>query len=355
MSPSAPLEPRETVRRKALALGFHRVGVARAEALAVDHPRYLSWLARGLPPGLGYLAENVHTRARVDTPEVLEGARSVVVCALSYHRGDEPGPEGIARYARGRDYHNFLRKRLRRLAAFLRVTFGAEARPVVDTAPVLERAWARLAGVGFVGKNGCVIAPGLGSYLLLGEVVTTLELPPDEPLEERCGACTRCLDACPSGAFRAPWVLDPSRCVSYLTIEHRGPIAPALREPLGPWLFGCDACQEVCPFNRTAPPSRHSTRDFAPLPRWKDHPPEALLSLTEDTFRALTEGTALVRAGREGLCRNAALVLGNTGSRRHLPVLARAHASDPSPVVREAAGDALARLAARLALAPEEL
>jgi epoxyqueuosine reductase len=343
-------DAREAVRCRALSLGFHRVGVARAEPLAADHARYVAWLGEALPPGLGYLAQNVSARARVDTPDILEGARSVVVCALSYHRPEDPdAPAGIARYARGRDYHNFLRKRLRRLAAYLREAFGAEARPVVDTAPVLERAWARLAGVGFVGKNGCVIAPGLGSYLLLGEVVTTLALPPDVPLEERCGSCTRCLDACPSGAFRAPWVLDPGRCVSYLTIEHPGPIPHALREAVGPWVFGCDTCQEVCPFNRTAPPPAHGTRDFSALPRWREHPPEALLTLTDTAFAALTAGTALVRAGREGLARNAAVVLGNTGARRHLPVLAHAAAADPSPVVREAAADAHARLGARLA------
>ena len=252
----------------------------------------------------------------------------------------------VARYARGGDYHNFLRKRLRRLAAWLRRVYGAEARPMVDTAPVLERAWARRAGVGFVGRNGCVIAPGLGSYLLLGEVVTNLALPADEPEADRCGACTRCLDACPTQAFVRSHVLDARRCVSYLTIEHAGPIAPALRAGVGDRVFGCDDCQDVCPFNRTAPPDAQSTAAFEPDPRWRGVSPEAILAMGSAEWEALAVGSPLARPGWERMARNAAVVLGNTGDRRHLPVL-REHAARAPGISGEAATWALGEIARR--------
>lgn len=338
------------VKARAKGLGFHLSGVAPAGPIDDDWNRYRDFVAAGMHGTMGWLASNVDARRDVDGPAVLEGARSVVVCALAYHRGDEPSPiEGaaVARYARGRDYHNFVRRRLRRLAAWMRESLGARARPMVDTAPVLERAWARRAGVGFVGKNGCVIAPGLGSWLILGEVVTDLELVPDEPMEERCGACTRCLDACPTAAFTAPWVLDARRCVSYLTIEREGEVDEELRAKIGDRLFGCDDCQSVCPYNRTAPPSRESTRDFAPDPRWQGVTVSEVLGLDDARFAALTEGTPLARPGRAGLARNAATVLGNVGRRLHLPVLTRAADEDPDETVRATARWAITRIDSR--------
>lgn len=338
------------VRARAAAFGFHRVGFARATPLDDDHARYERWVADGLHGDMAWLANDRDVRRDVGHEGVLVGAKSVVVCAISYHRGDEGSPlQGatVARYARGRDYHNFFRKRLRKLAAWMRSEFGAEARPTVDTAPVLERAWARLAGVGFVGKNGCIIAPGLGSYLLLGEVVTDLALDPDEPLEARCGSCTRCLDLCPTKALVAPAVLDARRCVSYLTIETSGPIEPALRAPMGDRIFGCDDCQDVCPFNRTAPPPAESTRDFASDGRWSTETPETLLTMDADRYARLAEGTPLARPGADAMARNAAVVLGNTGARRHLPVLREAASSHRSEVVREAASWAIGEIEAR--------
>jgi epoxyqueuosine reductase len=342
--------PDDAVRARALALGFHRVGVARAEPLAEDLPRLRAWLDAGRHGEMAWLAREPEARGDVGHLAVLPGARSVVVCALSYHRGDEPSPlrDGeVARYARGRDYHNFLRKRLRKLAAFIRGTFGAQAAPLVDTGPVLERAWARLAGVGFVGKNGCVIAPGLGSYILLGEVVTDLPLRADAPMEERCGACTRCLDACPSGAFAAPWVLDARRCVAYLTIELEGAIPEDLRPAVGARVLGCDVCQEVCPYNRTAPPPAHTTADFAPDPRWSRVDLAALLQLDDERFARLTAGSPAARPGADGMARNAAVALGNVGGRVHLPVLQGVAASHRSATVREAAAWAAARIEGR--------
>lgn len=338
------------VRARALSYGFHRVGIAAAGPLVDDHARYLDFVAKGYHGAMSWLAADADVRRDITGDGVLTNARSVIVCALSYHRGDEASPmpgATIARYARGRDYHNFARRKLRKLASWLRAEFGAAARPIVDTAPVLERAWARRAGVGFVGKNGCIIAPGLGSYLVLGEVVTDLELPPDTPMEERCGQCTRCLDACPTQAFPAPFVLDPRRCISYWTIEQPDAFPMELRAPTGDRLFGCDHCQDVCPFNRTQPPPRESTRDFAPDDRWRAVRPETLLTLDAQSFDALTQGTPLSRPGPDGLARNAAVVLGNTGTRVHLPVLRAAAAEHPSLAVRESAAWAVDEITRR--------
>lgn len=340
------MDERITARVKAQCLeaGFHRVGVAEATPLTDDFARYEGFVAEGFHGAMDWLAEHPAVRRGVNHPGILDGARSVIVCALSYHRSDPVEPLAgarIARYAQGQDYHNFFRKRLRKLAAWLRSEFGAEARPMVDTAPVLERAWARRAGVGFVGKNGCIIAPGLGSFILLGEVVTSLALTPDTPAEPRCGACTLCLDGCPTGAFARPWVLDARRCVSYLTIEQPDAFPEALRSPVGPRVFGCDTCQDVCPFNRTAPPPPESTRPFADAGRWEGLEVHDLLALSEPEFALRTAGSPLARPGRAGMARNAAVVLGNTGTRVHLPILQQAAAHDPSAIVRETAAWAL--------------
>jgi epoxyqueuosine reductase len=276
----------------------------------------------------------------------------VVVLAVAIARAEEPvgpAPGRIARYARGRDYHNVVGKRARRLARWLRA-LGHRARTSTDAEPVLERAWAARAGVGFVGKNCCLIVPGLGSHVLLATVVTSAVLAPDAPMEPRCGSCRLCLDACPTGAFAAPGRLDARRCLSYLTIEQPGPIPEEMRVPMDDRLFGCDACQDACPFDRVAPPPPASTAPFALDERWTGVGVEDLLALDETLFFELTEATPLRRPGRAGLARNAAIVLGNRGEpRRHLPVLQRVALSDPSPVVREAAGWAAARLAASAA------
>ena len=346
---SPSYSPDEIVRQKARALGFEAVGVARADvALEQDFDRYQSFVAAGMHGTMAYLADHAEVRRRLDTDDVLAGARSVVCVARRYQRAPEDEARDpdtartIARYARGRDYHNGVRKKLRRLAAFLR-TLGTpaapvHARPLCDDAPVLERVWAARAGLGFVGKNGLVIVPGQGSMVLLGEVVTTLELSPDEPMSERCGSCTRCLEACPTQAFPSPFVLDPQRCVSYLTIEQRGPIPVSLRPGVGDHLFGCDDCQTVCPFNASARPRPASaTQAFEPLDL------AALVTLDEAGWARVGEGTPLWRATREGVARNAAIVLCNRKDARSRPALERAADEDPSATVREAASWALAQ------------
>jgi epoxyqueuosine reductase len=344
------------VRAKALALGFDAVGVARADvALGVEHERYESFVASGMHGTMDYLAGNAEVRRRLDTEGILAGARSVVCVARRYQRSpadeavDPETARTIARYARGRDYHNGIRKKLRRLAAFLR-TLGAPdapvgARPMCDDAPILERAWAARAGLGFVGKHGLIIVPGQGSMVLLGEVVTTLALTPDEPIAERCGSCTRCIEACPTQAFVAPFVLDPRRCVSYLTIELRAGMPAALREGVGEHLFGCDDCQTVCPFNASARPRPEAAaRPFEPLARWATVGLVELLTADDDAWRALAEGSPLARAGREGIARNAAIVLGNRRDAASRDALARAAEGDRSAVVRDAAAWALGRI-----------
>lgn len=310
--PSAEALARE-VRERARALGFDAVGIASADPpLDLDHQRLSTFLAAGWHGEMSYLADTAPLRLRVDRPEILAGARSVVCLARRYDRNaaDEQRDPGlarlIARYARGRDYHGFLRKRLNRLAATIRALApGAEARAFCDTGPLLERAWAARAGLGFVGKNGLLIVPGQGSYVLLGEVVTSIELPPDEPVTAGCGACTACLEACPAAALVAPQVLDARRCISYATIELRGRLPAAPSEAVAERLFGCDRCQEVCPHNHSLARPAADSAPFQPLPSWSTVGLGELCALDEARWRSLAAGSPLRRLSPRELARNA--------------------------------------------------
>ncbi len=342
----------DAIRRRARALGFDALGFARAdEPLERDHARYQRFVAAGMHADMRYLAEHGEARRRLDTPAILDGARTVICCARRYardERDDPPLSRRVARYARGRDYHGFMRKRLQQLAAFVRgLEPGTEARALVDTAPVLERAWAARAGLGFVGKNGLLIVPGQGSYCLLGEVVTTLRIEAvGTPFGERCGSCVACLDACPTGAFAAPFVLDPRRCISYATIEARpasGQVDPALWEAMGDHLFGCDVCQEVCPYNAVGPAPAGGTAPFAPLPRWSETDLGDFVRADEARWQILSQGSPLRRATRTGMARNALLVAAKRGAHA---VLAAGTAHD-DPGVRALAERLLSRSAAR--------
>ena len=292
----------QAVKARALELGFDRVALGPAgpppHAAAFER-----WLDAGSAGTMDYLAE---TRAeRLDPARLLPGCRSVIAVALNYARGDEPEWRGVARYARGADYHDTMRPRLHALRDYVSAAAGAQSRASLDTSAVLERDLAAAAGLGWIGKNTNLITPGLGSYYFIGLVLTTAELPADDAQPDRCGTCTACLDACPTSAFDGPYALDARRCIAYLTIEHRGPIPEALHAPIGDWLFGCDVCQEVCPWNRHAPLARGSA------PATPPPPPEVLVAMTDDEFRLRFRGSPLKRARREGLARNAAIVIAN--------------------------------------------
>ena len=338
----------ERVRIAAEEAGFSRIGFAEASRLDDEASQLDAWLAAGRHGQMAWMEETAEVRKDPRNPNMLDAAKSVVVMAAPYlhpHRYEGPAPARVAKYALGRDYHNVLTKKARRVAKSLREA-GHTARVAVDSKPVLERAWAERAGVGFVGKNCCLIVPGIGSHVFLACIVTTAPLEPSKPIDRRCGSCTACLDACPTEAFVEPRALDARRCVSYLTIEHRGEIAEELRPGIGPWLFGCDVCQDVCPYNHAAGAASESMTAFEPAERWSDADVAAFLEMDDDAFRAWSQGSPVKRAGYEGLARNAAIVLGNRGDALHLPVLERAQLQHPSDVVRDAAewaGHALRR------------
>jgi epoxyqueuosine reductase len=336
------------LRARATALGFARRGVARAERLDVEGERLDAWLAAGRHGQMDWMERTAELRIDPRHPGLLGSARSIAVLVAPYAREEArvgPAPLRVARYARGRDYHKVLHKRLKKLSAWLRAE-GHEVRASVDSMPVFERAWAQRAGVGFIGKNACLIVPGLGSHVFLATLVTSADLAPDAPIAERCGACRLCLDACPTGAFRGPRELDARRCISYLTIEHEGDIDESLRLGMGDWVFGCDVCQDVCPFNRTTPPAESATAPFAAHPRF-DVDASGILAMSDEDYSVWSEGSPLRRAGRERLARNVAVALGNAGERIHLPVLREAGRAAGSRVVRDAAEWAVQKISDR--------
>lgn len=336
----------ERVKGRARELGFDLVGVVHP-APSAHGDFYEEWLAWGYHAGMSYMARPDAVERRTDPRRIMHDLRSIVVVGVNYYPGDFSAIEGlrgrVARYAWGSDYHHVLSERLRRLGDWIEGQLGHRLaqRAYVDTGPLLERELAQRAGLGWMGKNTCLIRPRLGSYLFLGELLLDVELRPDVPFTaDRCGSCTACLDACPTGALIAPRTLDARRCISYLTIEHRGAIPERFRPPLGDRIFGCDICQEVCPWNRrfarptTEPAFRpdHATLDLV-----------GLLTLDEGEFRARFRDTPLRRARRAGLLRNATVALGNLGDPAAIPVLRRA-LSDPEPLVVEHAAWALERV-----------
>ncbi len=333
------------IKREARRLGFELVGIAAAGP-ADGFDSFRAWLDAGHAGEMGYLSRHADARRHPDS--ILPGVRSVVMVGMSYHfpAADPPLPPlagRIARYARGVDYHDLLRDRLNRLLEWVgRAAPDCRGRGVVDTAPLLERDFARRAGLGWVGKNTMLLNRRLGSYLFLGALLLDLELHPDAAHESfHCGTCTACLDACPTGAFVAPGQLDARRCISYLTIELKGQVPDELRAGVGDWAFGCDVCQEVCPWNRKA--SAGTEPGLAARPDLVAVDLVELLGLSEEEFRRRFRGTALLRSKRRGLLRNAALVLGNRGDPAALPALQRA-LTDPESLVREAARWAIDRI-----------
>ncbi len=355
---------RERIRACARTLGFTQVGFAPAER-PTHADEYLEWLGRGWHGEMGYMARDDSVRRRLSPAAALPGCRSIIVVSLRYAGPPKPDPDPlratVASYAAGPDYHGVFEERLADLADFVgQQVPDAGTKPYVDYGPVLERDHAQRAGLGWIGKNTMLIDPKAGSYLLLGELLTTVPLPPDPPFTaDRCGTCEACIPACPTGAIRAPRMLDASLCISYLTIELRGPIPERLRPLIGNRVFGCDICQEVCPWNRNAPqpdtpqPNARETpcsplgfRPGQPVPpesmlRWA----EELLSLDDEGYRDRYRGTAFYRPGREGMLRNLCVGLGNSGCPEALTLLHEA-AADASELVQEHALWAIARLEA---------
>lgn len=353
--PEAQAEPAslaDRVRALALALGFDQAGIARLDTPLPHADRFHDWLARGRHGEMAWMARNPEDR--LDPSRRFPWARSAVVVSLVYDTpGAEPAPAAsarVARYARGRDYHDVLLAPLRALGDALEPLAGraVQSRAYVDTGPLLERALAARAGLGWIGRNTLLIDPALGSYLFLGVLLTDLDLPTDPPEPDHCGSCRACLEACPTGAFPEPYVLDASRCLSYTTIELRAAIPEPLREGQGTWVFGCDVCQEVCPWNtrsrRAVPPDRAGLRAaLAPRPEWVRPALAWLLALDEEAWRAATRRGALRRAKHRGLLRNALVAAGNSGDPALVPLVEH-HAASPDPGIAEHARWALARL-----------
>jgi epoxyqueuosine reductase len=333
-----PRARRQRIEASAKALGFDAFGVAPV-AVDVRAEYFKKWIADGMHGDMAWLARNPDRRT--DARKVLPEARSLVVVGLNYYQPHPPAGYRIAKYALGSDYHDVLLERLQRLCAAM-AEEGGRQKPYVDTGPVLEKPVAAAAGLGWQGKSTILIHRGAGTWLFLGVVLTTLELEAATTREpDRCGSCTRCLDACPTAAIIAPYKMDARRCLAYLTIEHKGAIPPEYREALGDRVFGCDDCLDVCPWNKWAVATREAR--FAPRP----HPPlRATLAWTDAEFFAHFRGTPVERLGLARWRRNALTVLGNVGQRADLPA-AEALLGSADPMVAEHAAWAVARLRAR--------
>jgi len=346
--PHEPPAAKEAIRARAQALGFEAVGFATATLAPRHRAALLAFLASGSHGTMDWLARNPARRA--DPATLWPAARSVVAVGLSYAPAENPlavlaRPDrgSISAYARGRDYHDVLKGKLKNLAGFIAARFAAGVKVFVDTAPVMEKPLAERAGLGWQGKHTNLVSRRHGSWLFLGEIFTTLALPPDPPHENRCGICRRCLDACPTNAFPAPYKLDATRCISYLTIEHEGPIPEEFRPAIGNRIYGCDDCLAVCPWNRFAEAGRDARlaarADLAA-------PPLAELARLDDAaFRARFAATPIKRTGRNRFVRNVLIAIGNSREKA-LAASAAPLLADPDPVVAEAAAWAMRHLSA---------
>jgi epoxyqueuosine reductase len=339
------------VKDYARELGFDLVGITSAEPFAEKEEVTLGRMSQGLMDGLPWF-HAARVRRGCRPQEILPDARSIIAVAMSYHIEEAPR-EGdalqgkVARYAWGRDYHKVMEQRLRVFVRGISQRLGrdVQAKVYVDTGPMLDRAVAERAGVGWYGKSTNILTRSHGSWVFLGQVITDLELEPDRPLKKTCGGCTLCIDKCPTGAIVAPYVIDNTRCISYLTIEHRGIIPRHLRTLIGDWVFGCDICQDVCPVNRKAEPTRepafqvgeHGFTALELLP---------LLAIAEEEFRETFRSSPIKRAKRVGLLRNVCVALGNVGDSRAVSALVAALDSGES-VVRGHAAWALGRIGGR--------
>lgn len=344
-----PGETRRILEERARAAGFDLVGVTGSEPLTEGGQRLREWQDAGMAADMGYMHRPVELLS--DPRKLQKSARSVVSLGVSYYPGDHPenadGGGRVARYAWGRDYHEVIKKRLFGLREDLEEELGIKikARGFTDAVPLLERSAAQHAGLGFFGRNSCLINNNMGSYFFIADLILDLELAPDTPGTGTCGRCTRCMDRCPTGAIKAPGVVDARLCISYLTIENRGEIPRELRPQVGDWAFGCDVCQEVCPYNKRK----------ATLSRWPEFSERAgagpyldivsVLALrTDEEFERRFRGTPLTRPGRAGLLRNCCVAAGNLELEGAVPALVECLREDPSPLVRGHAAWALGEI-----------
>jgi epoxyqueuosine reductase len=345
-----PAAIKTAIRAKALAVGFDAVGFAPAD-LSDEARRHLAaFLAAGRHGDMGWMAEKADRRG--DPQTLWTEARSIVVLGMNYGPDLDPltileqkDRAAISVYARHRDYHDLVKKRLKEVGRWIAETYKIEIKVFVDTAPVMEKPLATQGGIGWQGKHTNLVSRSFGSWLFLGEIYLALDLPPDSAEEDHCGACRRCLDICPTAAFPAPYQLDARRCISYLTIEHAGPIPRDLRPLMGNRIYGCDDCLSVCPWNKFAQATSH-----APLMARPDlvAPNLADLARFDDaSFRAFFSGSPVKRIGRDRFTRNVLIAIGNSGQRELLPVV-EGLLGDPAPVVRGAAAWALSRLDAEI-------
>ncbi len=340
------VDVKDAIREQARELGFDAVGIAPAAPEPGTAEGLSGYLAAGHHGTMEWMERRAEQRGdpRALWPEV----RSVIALGLNYGPGEDPMALLEARdrgtisvYARNRDYHDVVKKRLKALARWMTAELGGEVKVFVDTAPVMEKPAAERAGIGWQGKHTNLVSRDWGSWLFLGEVFTTLELEPDAPETDHCGGCRRCLDVCPTDAFPAPYELDARRCISYLTIEHKGPIPREYRAAMGNRIYGCDDCLAVCPWNKFA----RRTREIAFQPRVELTAPRLadLAALDDAGFRALFSGSPIKRVGRNRFIRNVLIALGNCGDPAHRAAV-EPHLDDPDPVVRGAAVWALSRL-----------
>jgi epoxyqueuosine reductase len=342
-------EARDLIRAEARRLGFDAVGFTEALLPAAVRARLDGFLAEGMHGSMGWLADRAAQRAQPRSlwPEAV----SVVSLGMSYAPGEDPlailarrDRGAISVYAQGRDYHDVVKSRLKALGRWMAQRFaGSELKVFVDTAPVAEKPLAQQAGLGWQGKHSNLVSRTHGSWLFLGEVYTSLALPPDPPERDHCGNCRRCLSVCPTDAFPAPYRLDARRCISYLTIEHRGPIPAEHRVPMGNRIYGCDDCLAVCPWNKFA--RAHAEPGFAPRAALQAPKLAELAALDDAAFRALFSGSPVKRIGRDRFVRNVMIAVGNSADPALRPV-AQALTEDPDPVVAEAARWATLRLEA---------
>ena len=343
---TAASDTKRLIRERALATGFDALGFCRAELGVEARERLAAFLSAGHHGDMGWLASRAS--ARSNPHSLWPNARSIVVTGVSYAPERDPlttvgMPDrgSISVYARHRDYHDVVKGMLKHLGQFIAARFAAQVKVFVDTAPVMEKPLAQQSGIGWQGKHTNLVSRTQGSWLFLGEVYTSLEIEPDEPATDHCGTCTRCLSICPTNAFPAPYRLDATRCISYLTIEHHGPIPEELRPLMGNRIYGCDDCLAVCPWNRFAQPTPHEKlrgREGLEAPRLAE-----LAALDDAGFRAMFSGSPIKRLGRDRFVRNVLIAIGNSAESSLAPVAVRL-TQDPNPVVADAARWARDRL-----------